>query len=170
MGICESYIYLRKSMLLYITSAKTYQQLMGMPCNVTCHQELKQESFLQEGGSIGSIYPENESEFYAEICVENSDIGKVEEGQKAKFEIAAFPSSEYGYFSGMVSNISKDITVDENTGRTYFIVKVKCDKMTLQDKDGNNVSLKNGMACTGKIIICEKTVMTYLLQKINIID
>ena len=121
-------------MLLYITSAKTYQQLMGMPCNVTCHQELKQESFLQEGGSIGSIYPENESE------------------------------------SGMVSNISKDITVDENTGRTYFIVKVKCDKMTLQDKDGNNVSLKNGMACTGKIIICEKTVMAYLLQKINIID
>lgn len=135
-----------------------------------CRQELKQGSFLQEGGSIGSIYPENESKFYAEIYVENSDIGKIEEGQKAKFEIAAFPSSEYGYFSGMVSNISKDITVDENTGRTYFIVKVKCDKMTLQDKKGNNVSLKNGMACTGKIIICEKTVMTYLLQKINIID
>lgn len=135
-----------------------------------CRQELKQGSFLQEGGSIGSIYPENESKFYAEIYVENSDIGKIEEGQKAKFEITAFPSSEYGYFSGTVSNISKDITIDENTGRTYFIVKVKCDKMTLQDKNGDNVSLRNGMTCTGKIIVCEKTVMTYLLQKINLID
>lgn len=135
-----------------------------------CRQELKQGSFLQEGGSIGSIYPENESEFYAEIYVENSDIGKIEEGQKAKFEIAAFPSSEYGYFSGTVSNISKDITVDENTGSTYYVVRVKCDNMMLQNKDGDNVSLKNGMVCTGKIIICEKTVMTYLLQKINLID
>lgn len=135
-----------------------------------CSRDLKQGSYIQEGNSIGSIYPERESGFYAEIYVENSDIGKIMEGQKVKFEIAAFPSSEYGYFTGEVSNISKDITVDENTGYAYYIVKVKCNSMILQNKDGNNVGLKNGMACSGKIIIGEKTVMTYLLEKINLLE
>ena len=39
MEICESCIYLRKSMPPYITSAKTYQQLTGMLCNVACHHD-----------------------------------------------------------------------------------------------------------------------------------
>ena len=37
--ICESCIYLRKSMPPYITSAKTYQQLTGMFCNMACHHD-----------------------------------------------------------------------------------------------------------------------------------
>ncbi len=134
-----------------------------------CSQNFKQGSYVQEGGNIGSIYPENESEFYAELYVDNSDIGKISEGQEVKFEIAAFPSSEYGYFTGTVSNISKDITVNDNTGSAYYVVKVKCDNMKLQNKDGDSATLKNGMACSGKIIIGDKTVMFYLLEKINLI-
>ncbi len=37
--ICESCVYLRKSMPPYIASAKTYQQLTGMLCNVACHHD-----------------------------------------------------------------------------------------------------------------------------------
>ena len=37
--VCESCIYLRKSMPPYITSPKTYQQLAGMLCNVACHHD-----------------------------------------------------------------------------------------------------------------------------------
>lgn len=133
-------------------------------------QDLKVGSYLQEGSEIGSIYPERESGFYAEIYVENSDIGRVKEGQEVKFEIAAFPSSEYGYFIGKVENIAKNITVDENTGAAYYIVKVKCQKINLVNKDGDKATLKNGMACIGKIVIDEKTVMQYLLEKINLLD
>ncbi|MBQ3784559.1 MAG: HlyD family efflux transporter periplasmic adaptor subunit [Lachnospiraceae bacterium] len=133
-------------------------------------QDLKVGSYLQEGSEIGSIYPESESGFYAEIYVENSDIGRIKEGQEVKFEISAFPSSEYGYFTGDVESIAKNITVDENTGAAYYIVKVKCQEMNLSNKDGDSASLKNGMACTGKIVIGEKTVMQYLLEKINLLD
>lgn len=133
-------------------------------------QDLKVGSYLQEGSEIGSIYPEKESGFYAEIYVENSNIGRIKEGQKVKFEIAAFPSSEYGYFIGEVESIAKNITVDENNGSAYYIVKVKCDKINLASKDGETAILKNGMACIGKIVIGEKTVMQYLLEKINLLD
>lgn len=133
-------------------------------------QELRDGTYLQEGSSIGSIYPKKEKDFYAELYVDNASIGKLEVGQKVKFEISSFPSSEYGYFTGEVKNIAKTITVDEKSGTAYYIVKVKCDEMERTDADGNAASLKNGMACTGKVIIGEKTVMKYLLEKINILE
>ena len=133
-------------------------------------QDLKTGSFVQEGTEIGTIYPEAESKYYAEIYVENSDIAKIKEGQEVKFEIAAYPSSEYGYFEGRVENIAKDISVDQSRGYAYYLVRVKCDNMTLKGKDGEEATLMNGMACQAKIVVDEKNVLTYLLEKIDLLD
>lgn len=134
------------------------------------NQEFKQGSYIQEGASLGEIYPEKESEFYAEVYVGNSDIGQIKEGQNVNLEISAYPSSEYGYFKGKVINISKDIMVDENSGNAYYLVKVRCNTMTVKNKNGDTGYLKNGMACQAKIVIGEKSVMNYLLEKINLLD
>lgn len=133
-------------------------------------QELKPGSYVQEGTAIGTIYPEAESKYYAEIYVENTDIAEIKEGQEVKFEIAAYPSSEYGYFEGTVENIAKDISVDQSTGNAYYLVKVKCENVTLKGKDGQEVTLMNGMACQAKIVVDEKNVLTYLLEKIDLLD
>lgn len=133
-------------------------------------QELKTGSFVKEGTSIGTIYPEAESKYYAEIYVENTDIAKITEGQEVKFEIAAYPSSEYGCFEGTVENIAKDISVDQSTGYAYYLVRVKCENMTLKGKDGEEVTLMNGMACRAKIVVDEKNVLTYLLEQIDLMD
>ena len=133
-------------------------------------QNLKTGSFVQEGTAIGTIYPEAESKYYAEIYVENSDIAKIKEGQEVKFEIAAYPSNEYGYFEGTVENIAKDISVDQSTGCAYYLVRVKCDNMTLKGKDGEEATLMNGMACQARIVVDEKNVLTYLLEKIDLMD
>ncbi|MBQ4523692.1 MAG: HlyD family efflux transporter periplasmic adaptor subunit [Lachnospiraceae bacterium] len=133
-------------------------------------QELKTGSFVQEGTAIGTIYPETQSKYYAEIYVENTDIAKVKEGQEVKFEVAAYPSSEYGYFEGVVDNIAKDISVDQSTGYAYYVVRVKCENMTLKGKDGEEATLMNGMACQAKIVVGEKKVLTYLLEKIDLLD
>ena len=61
-------------------------------------QKLKTGSFIQEGTSIGIIYPEAESKYYAEIYVENTDIAQIKEGQEVKFEIAAFAPEYAGIF------------------------------------------------------------------------
>lgn len=133
-------------------------------------QELKTGSFVQEGTAIGTIYPEAESKYYAEIYVENTDIAKIKEGQEVKFEVAAYPSGEYGYFEGIVENIAKDISVDQNTGYAYYLVRVKCENMTLKGKDNEEATLMNGMACQAKIVVDEKNILTYLLEKIDLLD
>lgn len=133
-------------------------------------RELKTGSFVQEGTAIGTIFPETESKYYAEIYVENTDIAKIKEGQEVKFEIAAYPSGEYGYFKGTVENIAKDIFVDQSTGYAYYLVRVKCENMTLKGKDGEEATLMNGMACQAKIVVDEKNVLNYLLEKIDLMD
>ncbi len=133
-------------------------------------QELKIGSFVQEGTSIGTIYPEAESKYYAEIYVENTDIAKIKEGQEVKLEIAAYPSREYGYVNGIIENIAKDISVDQSIENAYYLVKVKCENMTLKGKDGEEATIMNGMACQAKIVVDEKNVLTFLLETIDLMD
>ena len=132
--------------------------------------ELNVGNYIQEGTNVCQILPENSESYYADVYMSNQDIGKVVEGQQVKFEIAAFPSSEYGYFTGVIDTISKDVKVDGNSGSAYYLVKVKCDKTSLCNKQGDTVSIMNGMACQAKIITDEQSVMEYVLRKIDLVD
>ena len=133
-------------------------------------QEMKIGTYVQEGTVFGMIYPELESKYYAEIYVNNSDIGKVKEGQKVKFEIAAYPSKEYGYFTGVVESVARNISIDESNGSTYYLVRVRCDHTMIKNKDGEEVFFINGMECQAKIVVDEQNILMYFLEKINLID
>lgn len=134
------------------------------------NMDIKQGMYIQEGTSIAQILPEKNCGYYAEIYVENKDIAKLEEGQKVKFEIPSYPSSEYGYFTGTIAVISKDIKVDNQSGSAYYLVKVKCDKETVTDSKGRTGSIMSGMACQAKVVTDKKSVLSYLLEKIDLMD
>jgi len=125
-------------------------------------------SVIEQGTVIADIFPKSESRFYAEVYVENQDIGKVVEGQNVKFEVASYPSNEYGYFTGTVGSISKDIKADEKSGEAYYYVKVNCDNDTLINTNGEEVKIMNGMACQAKLIVYRQNVMQYLLKKLDL--
>lgn len=125
---------------------------------------------IQEGIELGQIYPVKASDYYAEVYVDNSDIGKLKVGQFVNFEIPAFPSSDFGYFTGEITDIAKNVTVDTSSGRMYYIVKVSCNEQFVEDKDGKRGSILNGMLCEAKIIVDEQNVLSYILEKIDLID
>ncbi len=133
-------------------------------------QDISLGMAVGEGTSLGVIYPEEETIYHAELFVKNSDIAKVSVGQTVKFDIAALPSEEYGYFEGVVDSISKDVTVNPQTGQAYYIVKINCEDMSVDCKEGKESVIMNGMACRGRIVVDEKTVGKYLLEKIDLTD
>lgn len=137
---------------------------------ISQNTEIKQGSYIQEGTTICRILPQNSNGYYAEIYVGNADIAKMKKGQKVKFEIAAYPSAEYGYFTGVVDSISKDIKVDESSGSAYYLVKVRCEQTTVKNKEGKTGSIMNGMACQAKVVVDEENVLEYLLKKIELLD
>lgn len=112
------------------------------------------------------ILPENFENFEVEIFVENADIGKVKKDQTIKLEIPAYPSSEYGFIISKITSISKDTKLDEKTGQSYYIVRSVIEK----DKVNKNIKLNNEMLSHARIVVDEKRVSTYILEKINLWD
>ena len=131
--------------------------------------QLEVGEYAQEGMNICQIIPENISMYQADIYISNQDIGKIKEGQEVKFEITTYPSSEYGYFTGVIETLSKDIKVDNNSGSAYYLAKVKCNNTTLTNKKGDAVSIMNGMACQAKVVTDEQSVLEYVLRKIDLL-
>lgn len=124
--------------------------------------------YVSTGESIGNIVPENDGFYKVVIYVENQDIGSVKEGMRVKYEIPAYPSSEYGVVEGTVTRISKDIKVNQDTGIGYYEVEA-----TISSK-GTNLDEKQlefiqGMAVQAKLVTEKKSVMKYLLEKIELL-
>ena len=69
-----------------------------------------------------------------------------------------------------IDSIAKDMTVDQSSGSAYYMVKVKCDSVTVQNKEGKTGTVMNGMACQAKVVVEEENVLHDLLKKIDLID
>ena len=128
-------------------------------------QELKKGCYIQTGENIGTIYPENNGEFHAEIYIRNSDIAEIREGQSVKFEIEALSSKQYGYITGTVQDISRDIVMDTNNINGYYVVKISCNMGNVKREERKEQILKNGMFCQAKIIIGKRRIISYLAEK-----
>lgn len=123
--------------------------------------------YISAGESIGSIVPKNDGLYKVTIYVENQDIAAIKEGQKVKYEIAAYPSTDYGIIEGTVTKISKDIKVNQDTGIGYYEVEatISCQRTNAGE---NQVEFMQGMALQAKLITEKKSVMRYLLEKIDL--
>ncbi|MBR4733473.1 MAG: HlyD family efflux transporter periplasmic adaptor subunit [Lachnospiraceae bacterium] len=129
--------------------------------------KLETGGILYADSQVGQIYPEQQKTFQAQAIVLNTDIGKIREGQEVKFEIGAFPSTEYGTLTGRICKIAKEAEFDQNSGMSYFPVWIDCDATTLTNKKGETISLMSGLFCQVKIVTDRKSVLQYVLESIN---
>lgn len=135
---------------------------------VNSNIELVEGDTLQSGVEVLSIIPKNNSEYKVNIYVSNKDVGKLKKGMKVKFNVYALPNSEYGYLTGTIINISKDIKVDSNSDSAYYLVEAKLDNNKLYNSKGQEGNLKAGMTCQAQMITENKRILIYLLEKINL--
>lgn len=130
--------------------------------------ELVEGDFLPAGTEVLTIIPDDSSEYKANIYVSNSNIGKLKEGMEIKFKIYALPNSEYGYLTGNITKISKDIKVDSENSVGYYLVEAKLDNNNLYNSKGEKAQLKAGMSCQAQIITENKRILYYVLEKMDL--
>jgi len=123
---------------------------------------------ITSGETIATIIPAGESEYKVHIYVSSSDIGNVKNGDRVRYNITALPSSQYGIPEGKVLSISKDALVSDGQYSGYFLVVASIDKSELHDRDGNTGTITIGMQTEAKIVTQEKSIIRYLLEKINL--
>ncbi len=127
-------------------------------------------NYLQAGTAVMTIIPSEEDSYMVEAYIDNRDIAKVYEAMPVKYEIAAYPSSEYGTLTGEVEFVSADLKAANETGSAYYVVNTTIDDAELYNASGEKLQLKMGMLCEVKIVVEQKSVLRYLLEKIKLID
>ena len=123
---------------------------------------------IAAGTQVATIIPPSESEFKVQLYVSNSDIANISLGDDVKYNLSALPSSQYGMVNGKVTSISTDTLVQDGQYSGYYLVECSIANTTLTDKDGNSGSVVIGMQVEAKIVTQNKTIIRYLLEKINL--
>ena len=123
---------------------------------------------IAAGTQVATIIPPSESEFKVQFYVSNSDIANISIGDEVKFNLPALPSNQYGMVSGKVTSISTDTLVQDGQFSGYYLVECSIANTVLTDKDGNSGAVVIGMQVEAKIVTQKKTIIRYLLEKINL--
>lgn len=122
-------------------------------------------AYVQPGAVVGGVVPTSDT-LLVEARISPRDVAFVQRDQPALVKITAYDFSIYGGLKGRVANVSADSLVDQESGETFYQVRVVTDESALE-KDGVQHSIMPGMVASVEIMTGQKTVLDYLLKPIN---
>ena len=118
------------------------------------------------GAPLVEIVPSEES-LLIEARVRPSDIAFVRLGQLSRVAITAYDRSVYGTLDGRVVAVSADAVVEERTGESFYIVRVRTASNTLRDPNGRALPIGPGMIAEVDLRGDTRTVLQYILTPIT---
>lgn len=170
-----------------LTWQKEYTQLRQTNLNINSNQKQLQEeennyiitspidgelvnmqgyhkgSIIAPGNLIVEISPDKD--IIVETYITPSDIGFIKEQGKAIYQIDAFNSNQWGFGTGKIVEISKDILVINNA--PYYKVKSSLDADNLKLKNGTVGKLKKGMTLTSRFFLTKRTAFQLLFDEVE---
>ena len=154
-----------KTMQFQLDNANVTAAIDGV---VNSNVDLVTGDVLAAGTQVMTIIPNNDSAYKVNIYVANRNIGKLEKGMKVKLSLDALPNSEYGYLIGTIISISEDVKADNENTYGYYLVEATVENKKLYDKNGEEAELKSGMSGQVKIVVGEKSIFRYVMEKLNL--
>lgn len=121
---------------------------------------LHEGTVLRSGELICQILPE-EGLFQAEVSIEPSQRGRIEEGQSVELR---FPSYPYGRFGGMdarLDSISSSTYIGPD-GKSYYRGYISIPQRFLEQQ-GQHFELVLGMPVSAEIVTGSKTLLSYMV-------
>jgi HlyD family secretion protein len=119
---------------------------------------------IQAGEQLMLIVPESER-LIVEARVNPQDIDQIKIGQRAVMRFAAFNQRTTPEVYGTVTRIAADITVEQRTGASYYVVRIE-----LSEKEVSRlgqVKLVAGMPVESFIETDQRSILSYLVKPIT---
>jgi HlyD family secretion protein len=113
---------------------------------------------------IMSLVPESE-ELALEVQINPQDIDQVMLAQKAVLRMSAFNLRTTPELNGYVSRIAADLTMDERTGISWYLVRIAVapEELTML----GDLTLVPGMPAEALIQTGERTALSYLVKPLS---
>ncbi len=111
--------------------------------------------------TIMLVIPEGD-DLALEARIAPRDIDQIQPGQRAVLRLSAFNQRTTPELSGRVSRIAADLTVEERTGLSFYVVRIAVPHEEMQKLDG--LTLLPGMPAEAMIQTDERTALSYLVK------
>ena len=136
-------------------------------------------SVVQPGTVLLTLVPANEP-LFAEVSIQNQDIGFVREGQAVRLKLATYPFQKYGMLDGTVKTIIADSNARDGNakeagasasggppaGSMIYKAVVQLSRQELK-MDGRGLRIAAGMQLQAEILEGQRTVLEYLLSPVQ---
>ncbi|WP_310557340.1 HlyD family efflux transporter periplasmic adaptor subunit [Flavobacterium sp.] len=120
-------------------------------------------SVVAPGNLIVEISPDKD--VIVETYVNPSDIGYIKENGIAIYQIDAFNSNQWGFATGKIIEISKDILIVNNT--PFYKIKSSLDNKSLVLRNGSRGNLKKGMTLTSRFFLTKRSAFQLLFDGVE---
>lgn len=128
---------------------------------------LNKNDWIQSGEKLFNIIPDEEKQTKVELSIPAKQAGKIEEGMTVKMRFPSLPYHEFGGTEGNIITIDPDITKSQN-GEAFFLIKTNMQDVYLKDKKGKEYPLKVGLQVDARIVLSKKTILKFILEKMNL--
>lgn len=120
-------------------------------------------SVLSAGSNLANISPSKN--LIIESFLSPSDIGYIEEGISAKYQVDSYNSNQWGFATGKITEVGKDIVSVNNTN--IFKVRSSLNEKHLSLVNGAQGDLKKGMTVTSRFFLIRRSLYDLLFDSID---
>lgn len=113
--------------------------------------------------ALAEISPD--TSLIAECYVPPKDIGLLQEGMEARFQISAYDYNQWGLLTGTIQEISNDVIVMND--QPVFKVRVSLDQTWLELQNGYRGNLKKGMSLLARFKVTERSLFQLLYDNLD---
>lgn len=132
--------------------------------------EMAEGDQILTGTEIFTIVPQDSTTYKVQIVVNNQDIAKIKVGDTIKYNFSALPQKEYGNLTGKIIKISSDVKYDMASQRNYYSVEASLNEREVYSYNGEKAQVKVGMVNEARVISQQKSILRFVLEKINLLD
>ncbi|MBP5451834.1 MAG: HlyD family efflux transporter periplasmic adaptor subunit [Treponema sp.] len=157
-----------KSKLEQIEDSLRYTDVIA-PIDGTIQEiaSLNPDDWIQSGQKLFNIVPTGNENCIVELSVPASQAGKLTKEMKVKMRFPSLPYYEFGGTEGNILTIDPDISTNNN-GSAIFVIRTDMEKNELTGKHGKEFPLRIGLQVDARIIVSKKTLLEYVLEKLNL--
>ncbi len=126
--------------------------------------------YIEGNSKVLNIVPNDNINYRVEIRIPSKDMGKITTGQRVKYRLAAFPFFEYKGAEGVITSIDPDIRTSEDGKGSYYSVYADIDRTVFSNRHGEEFPIRAGLETNVRIVLSKKTIIYFILKKLDFLN
>lgn len=125
--------------------------------------------YIPAGKLVMKVVPISHEKYIVRLVINNDDILRIKKGDIVRYRITSYPYKEFGTAKGKIISINYDVTKTE--GQNYiYEAEASINNFLNKGENKKQVDYVNGMITEASIIVGQRSIIYYVLEKLDFIN